>query len=331
MSSTSASRTRVRIDRITTPRSLREQLEQDVLRGLTGPEKWLPPTYFYDARGSALFEEITGLDEYYPTRAETEILEAVADDWVAAVGPDEVVELGSGSSHKTRLLLEAMDRAGSGDRYVPIDVSETALAEAGERLGEAYAWLDVHGLVADFHEDLGRIPRSGDRLVAFLGSTIGNLDRTARQGFLGDVRGLLRDRDRLLLGVDLVKDPDVLVAAYDDARGVTAAFNRNMLHVVNRELSADLPVDDFDHVARWNADEERIEMRLRASRAMTAHLPTLDLDVTFREGEELLTELSCKFRREGLARELAAAGLTIERWHTDRQERFGCALIAPSG
>jgi L-histidine N-alpha-methyltransferase len=320
---------RVHVTRLSSPRALRDERAADVRAGLSQRPRSLPSKYFYDARGSQLFEEITQLPEYYPTRVETGILEAHADELVEMVAPDELVELGSGSSRKTRVLLEAMHGRGSGHRYVPIDVSEDALREAAETLADAYAWVEVEGLVGDFHGDLARIPANGTRLVAFLGSTIGNLDRPERAVLLHDVATLLGPRDAFLLGADLVKDPDVLVAAYDDAQGVTAEFNRNILHVVNREVDADFPVEAFAHVARWNPDEDRVESSLRAERPVVVTFPGLDLEVAFEAGEELHTELSCKFRRAGLTAELEAAGLRVEQWLTDAEERFAVVLARP--
>jgi L-histidine N-alpha-methyltransferase len=315
------------IERLSTPRALREDLAEDVRAGLTGERRTLPSKYFYDARGSELFERITELPEYYLTRAETGILETHALDLVAAVRPVELLELGSGSSRKTRLLLEAMHAGGTGDRYVAIDVSEDALREAADALRASYPWLTVRGYVGDFHADVGGLPPAhGPRLLAFLGSTIGNLDRDARAELFRDVAALLGPADAFLLGADLVKDPDELVAAYDDAAGVTAEFNRNILRVVARELDADVPVDAFTHVVRWNPDEERIESSLRAERPATLAFPTLDLTVDVEAGEEIHTEISCKFRREGLTAELQGAGLAVERWLTDDGGRFALVL-----
>jgi L-histidine Nalpha-methyltransferase len=307
----------------------REQLAGDVRAGLTVVPKRLPPKYFYDARGSELFEQITRLPEYYPTRAERDILEEVTDELVGRLRPAELVELGSGSSRKTRLLLEAMHRHGSGRRYAPLDVSEDAMEGAAKALTDDYPWLEFDGFIADFTADLPRVPRRGRRLLAFLGSTIGNLDGPERAELLRGVAAALRPGDRFLLGVDLVKDSAVLEAAYDDAAGVTAEFNRNMLHVLNRELDADIPVEAFDHVAVYDEAAERIEMWLRARRPLTLRFPTLDLRVGFEPGEALRTEISCKFTRPKVERELAAAGLSLEAWHEDPGHRFACAVAGP--
>jgi L-histidine N-alpha-methyltransferase len=321
----------VTVSHLSEPRAVHDELVDDALAGLTGRPKSLPPKYFYDARGSELFERITRLPEYYATRAETAILEADADDLVAAVRPEELVELGSGSSRKTRLLLEAMHAQGAGNRYVPLDVSEAAVRSAAAVLAADYPWLRVDGLVGDFLRDLPAIPRHGTRLLAFLGSTIGNLDPAARRVFLKQVAAALAGDDRLLLGVDLVKDVAALEAAYDDAAGVTAAFNRNVLAVLNRELGGDLPVDAFAHVARWDPERSCVDLYLRATRPVTARLAEPGLEVTFAAGEELHTEMSCKFTRAGVEEELDEAGLTLERWLTDQAGRFALVLAARAG
>ncbi|MFF2042076.1 L-histidine N(alpha)-methyltransferase [Kitasatospora sp. NPDC058170] len=304
-------------------------LRHDVQHGLTSEPKWLPPKWFYDARGSELFEEITRLPEYYPTRAERAILTARADEIAAATRARTLVELGSGSSEKTRLLLSALRGLGTLDSYVPVDVSESALAAAGEALAADYPGLAVHAVLADFTARLALPPGGGPRLVAFLGGTLGNLLPAERAAFLRGLRGTLDPGDSLLLGTDLVKDPDVLVAAYDDASGVTAEFNRNVLNVLNRELAADFDPDAFAHVAHWDAEQEWIEMRLRSLRTQTVKIPALDLPVHFEKDEELRTEVSAKFRRERVAEELAAAGLRLAHWWTDDEGRFGLSLAQP--
>lgn len=298
-------------------------LRTDVLNGLTRHPKTLPPKWFYDARGSDLFEEITRLPEYYPTRAEREILIDRAVEIAAASGARTLIELGSGSSEKTRHLLDALPELHS---YVPVDVSESALRGAANALLEERPQLSVHALIADFTAELSLPETPGPRLVAFLGGTIGNLLPDERAAFLSSVRSLLSPGDTLLLGTDLVKDEKVLVAAYDDAAGVTAAFNRNVLSVVDRELGADFALDDFEHVARWNTRQEWIEMRLRARRALTVKIPELDLLVSFEAGEEVRTEVSAKFRKDGVRGELAAAGLRLSQWWTDSAGRFALSL-----
>jgi L-histidine N-alpha-methyltransferase len=298
-------------------------LRADVLHGLTHTPKTLPPKWFYDAHGSELFDEITELPEYYPTRAEREILLARAGEIAAATGARTLVELGSGSSEKTRHLLDALPEL---ETYVPVDVSESALRQAGEALIAERPGLGVHALIADFTGGLALPGTPGPRLVAFLGGTIGNLLPAERAAFLSSVRSLLSPGDALLLGTDLVKDESVLVPAYDDAAGVTAAFNKNVLTVVNRELGADFDPAAFDHVALWDSDNEWIEMRLRSRAEQTVKIPALDLAVDFAVGEELRTEVSAKFRKEGVGAELTAAGLEPTRWWTDEQGRFALSL-----
>ncbi|MFF8994727.1 L-histidine N(alpha)-methyltransferase [Streptomyces sp. NPDC014983] len=298
-------------------------LRADVRRGLTDEPKWLPPKWFYDARGSELFDRITELPEYYPTRAEREILAARSGEIAAASGARTLVELGSGSSEKTRYLLDALT---SLTAYVPVDVSESALTQAGRALIAERPGLEVHALIADFTAPLDLPATPGPRLLAFLGGTIGNLLPAERAAFLASVRALLDPGDGLLLGTDLVKDERVLVRAYDDAAGVTAAFDKNVLNVVNRELGADFDPDAFEHVALWDARHEWIEMRLRARTAQTVKVPALDLAVEFAAGEELRTEVSAKFREEGVSRELAAAGMKSTHWWTDTQDRFALSL-----
>ncbi|MDX3547461.1 L-histidine N(alpha)-methyltransferase [Streptomyces europaeiscabiei] len=298
-------------------------LRADVLDGLTRTPKTLPPKWFYDARGSELFERITELPEYYPTRAEREILVGRAGEIAAASGARTLVELGSGSSEKTRHLLDAMPDLHT---YVPVDVSESALRQAGEALIAERPGLNVHALIADFTAGLELPGTPGPRLVAFLGGTIGNLVPVERAAFLAAVRALLAPGDALLLGTDLVKDAAVLVAAYDDAAGVTAEFNKNVLNVVDRELGADFDADTFEHVALWNAECEWIEMRLRSRKAQTVKVPALDLAVDFAAGEELRTEVSAKFRKDGIRSELASCGLELTHWWTDREGRFALSL-----
>ena len=314
------------VENLLPPDFLGEALRADARRGLTSDPKWLPPKWFYDENGSLLFEEITRLPEYYPTRAEREIMLAVAGEIAADSDATTLVELGSGSSEKTRVLLDALREHHTLERYVPVDVSEAALAEAAEALRAEYPGLAVHALVADFEHQLDRLPRGGRRMVAFLGGTIGNLVPADRAQFLADLRHTLVPGDTLLLGTDLVKSPDVLIPAYDDAAGVTAAFNKNVLAVLNRELKADFDLDAFDHVAIWDAEQEWIEMRLRSRRAQAAYVAALDLEVHFSAGEELRTEVSAKFRRDGIEAELRDAGFTLTDWWTDRGRRFALSL-----
>ncbi|HEV7824120.1 MAG TPA: L-histidine N(alpha)-methyltransferase [Mycobacteriales bacterium] len=317
---------RVRVDRHLSEDFRATTLAEDVRRGLSSTPKSLPPKWFYDQRGSELFEEITRLPEYYPTRAEASILRERAEAIAAVSTADTLVELGSGSSEKTRILLDALLETGSLRRYVPVDVSESALLRAGDAILADYPGLEVHAVLADFEHHLDRLPGGGRRLVAFLGGTIGNLLPEARADFLAQLRSGLEPGDSLLLGTGLVTDPDVLVRAYDDAAGVTADFDLNVLRVLRRELGATVDVEDFEHVAVWDPEREWIEMRLRARTAQRVEIPPLGLTVDFAAGEELRTEVSAKFRRQGVAAEVAAAGFRLDEWWTDPEERYALSL-----
>lgn len=317
------------------PHDLATALRYDAATGLTSTPKVLPPKWFYDDRGSELFELITQQPEYYPTRREREVLEREAATIAAASGATTLVELGSGTSEKTLALLDAFTDTGQLRRFVPFDVSEGFLRESAATIAERYPGLEVRGIVGDFERHLHAIPgpdaadigSGGDhRLVAFLGGTIGNLRPARRVAFLADLAATLDPGDTLLLGTDLVKDPARLVAAYDDAAGLTAEFNRNVLRVLNRELHADFHPDGFAHVALWDPDEEWIEMHLRAERAHTVHLRDLGLDIVLAAGEELHTEVSAKFRRQRVADELSAAGFELMEWWTDAGGDFGVSL-----
>lgn len=299
---------------------------RDVFDGLQRTPKSLPPKWFYDSVGSDLFDQITRLPEYYPTRAEAAILRARSAEIAAASGADTLVELGSGTSEKTRVLLDALRDRGALRRFVPFDVDAGILSTAAAAIQREYAGVEINAVCGDFEEHLTEIPTDGRRLFVFLGSTIGNLTPGPRADFLASLSAQLRSGDSLLLGTDLVKDTGRLVRAYDDAAGVTAAFNRNVLAVINRQLSADFDVDAFAHVARWNAEEERIEMWLRSGRRQRVRVDALDLTVDFASGEELLTEVSCKFRPDGVNAELAGAGLRRTRWWTDDAGDFGLSL-----
>jgi L-histidine N-alpha-methyltransferase len=303
----------------------------DVLDGLTRPFKEIPPKHFYDTEGARLFDEITRLPEYYPTRSERAILEARSADIVRDTGAAELVELGSGVPTKTLLLLDAMRDAGTLDRYVPFDVSEVVLRDSAENLVERYPGLRVYGVVGDFERHLGALPPAeGPRIVAFLGGTIGNFPPGSRRKFLRAVGRALRPQDALLLGTDLVKDPAVLEAAYNDSAGVTAAFNRNVLAVINRELDADFDLDAFEHVAFYDREQEWIEMRLRALRPQVVEVRKLGITVHFANREELRTEISAKFTRERLEADLAAAGLTLRAWMTDPDDLFALSVAGPA-
>ena len=305
-------------------------LANDVLDGLTRPFKEIPAKHFYDARGSDLFEQICELPEYYPTRTERAILLARADGIVRRTGAGELVELGSGSAEKARILLDAMSRARTLRRYVPLDVSESALEAAAQELVEEFEELTVHGVIGDFERHLGHVPESGDtpRIVALLGGTIGNFLPGTRRRLLREIGKLLGPRDRLLLGTDLVKDPAVIEAAYDDSEGITAEFNRNVLHVINRELDADFSPSGFDHIAFFDRRHEWVEMRLRAQRPCTVLVADLGLRVDFAAGEELRTEISAKFTHARVAEDFDAAGLALEAWYTDPDELFALSLAS---
>jgi L-histidine N-alpha-methyltransferase len=317
------------VDVLLTPADLRAALEADARAGLLAVPKDLPPKWFYDQRGSQLFEEITRLPEYYPTRCEREILFSRAGEIAGAARADTLVELGSGTSEKTRLLLDALRQADHLARYVPFDVSEATLRSAAWAVSEEYPGVEVHGVVGDFERHLDALPRGGRRLIAFLGSTVGNLVPEERARFLARLASGMAPGDSLLLGTDLVKDPARLVAAYDDPGGVTADFNRNLLRVLNRELGADFVPGLFAHVARWDSDREQIEMLLRACRPQTVRVAALGLSVAFADGEEMRTETSAKFRRAGVEAELAAAGLRLVRWWTDSRGDFALSLSVP--
>jgi L-histidine N-alpha-methyltransferase len=305
-------------------------MARDIRLGLTAKPKELAPKYFYDERGSQLFEQITELPEYYPTRAEREILCRRSAEIVAAAGePGTLVELGSGSAAKTRHLLSAMRDACCLATYVPVDISEEITRATAEALVEEYPGLGVHGLVCDFEHDLERIPDGGDgRLVAFLGGTIGNLYPQARLEFLSRIAALLEPGDRILLGTDLVKETSRLEAAYDDSQGVTAEFNKNVLHVLNRDLGGDFDLDGFEHVARYDADAARMDIRLRSLAEQTVRLDGLDLTVRFAAGEEMRTEISAKFTREQLEGVYREAGLRPDGWFTDAAEDYALSLAS---
>lgn len=308
-------------------------LRADVLTGLTGSSKWLPPRWFYDKVGSELFEDITRLPEYYPTRTERSILTAHAYEIIDLARTRTLVELGSGSSEKTRLLLDAMTDRRLGEPpgvgpygYVALDVSEDALRQACDSLVADYADLRIEAVLADFTQQLDVLPAGPDRTVAFLGSTIGNLDPAQRATFLATLRRQLGRGDHFLLGADLVKSPEILLAAYDDAAGVTAAFNLNLLDVLNHRLAADFCRSDFAHLARWDPVNEWIEMRLRATGDVTAHIEGLGLEVRLLAGEDIRTEISAKFRRGRLTDELSAAGFIPRGWWTDQRGWYSLSL-----
>jgi len=298
----------------------------DVRAGLTKPFKELSPRYFYDERGSELFERITELPEYYPTRAERAILEANSPELVSAAGcPATLIELGSGSAQKTRVLLDAMRDVGCLKAYAPVDISEEITRDTAERIASEYG-ITVHGLVCDFEQDLERLPLAGPRVIALLGGTIGNFEPAQRASFLRRVANLLGPEDHFLLGTDLVKDRETLEGAYNDSTGVTAEFNKNVLAVLNHELGADFNLDLFEHTAFWDADNLWIDIRLRSLRRQVVGIADLDMLVPFDRGEEMRTEISTKFAREGLEGIYHEAGLELTDWWTDPQGLFGLSL-----
>ena len=321
---------RFRLDVHTDEATFLAMLAEDVRRGLQGRPRSLPPKYFYDHAGALLFERITELPEYYLTRTEEAILRRVAGEVARRVRPRDLVELGPGFCRKVRLLLDALD--GPGDiRYIPVDVGRDGLTGAVRGLIDDYPAIRAHAVVGDFERHLDRVPPpAGRRLLLFLGSTIGNFDPPARQILLTRMRQLLDHGGRLLLGVDLVKDRRVLEAAYDDAQGVTREFNRNVLRVLNRALDGDFQPDAYRHHAFFNAEASRIEMHLVASADQRVHLRRLDLLVELAEGEGIWTESSYKFTRRSSEAMLAEAGLALDAWYTDDQERFGLVLARPS-
>jgi L-histidine N-alpha-methyltransferase len=306
-------------------------LARDVREGLgrAPGARELPPKHLYDERGSQLFDRITRLPEYYPTRCERAILNRQAPGLVETTGARELVELGSGTASKTRALLYAMAGAGALDRYVPFDVDPSVVEKCALELTDLYPGLPVHGVVGDFSRDLGAVPDGEHRLIAFLGSTIGNLLPDERAGFLGDVRRLMGPDDRFLLGTDLLKDVAALEAAYNDSEGVTAAFNLNVLRVLNRELGADFDLDAFEHVASFDRDRSWVELSLRARRSQQVSIPGADLELELARGEAIRTEVSTKFTLDVLARELGEAGMELEAFFTDPAGMFGLSLAGP--
>lgn len=325
---TAAHPTAFRMDRHLAPSAMRDALAADVQAGLTSVPKTLPPKWFYDARGSQLFAAITELPEYYLTARERGLLQTHALDIAVRSGADTLVELGSGSSEKTRLLLEAMQATGRLRRYVPFDVDPAMLGEASAAIAAEYPAITVHAVVGDFERHLPLLPAGGRRLVALLGSTIGNLSPAQRTDFLHSLAHGMVPGDSLLIGTDLVKEPARLIAAYDDSAGVTAEFNRNVLRVLARELSADVDPDAFDHVAVWDADNQWIEMRLRSQKNQTVHV--LGREFRFAVGEELRTEISAKFTQNRVTDELSTAGLPLLSWWTDPDGDYALWLATKS-
>lgn len=301
-------------------------LRTDVLDGLTGPFKELPPKWFYDDVGSQLFDEITRLDEYYPTEAERSILQTRAGDIARVSGADTLVELGSGSADKTRVLLDALAASGQLRSFVPFDVSEGILRSSAAAVLDEYPGLTIHGVVGDFERHLDKIPREGTRLTALLGGTIGNFNPHERKGLLTDIVSGMSPGDTFLLGTDLVKDRDRMVLAYDDPHGVTAAFNKNVLRVLNRRLDADFDLNTFVHVARFDEEHQWMDLRLRSLIDQDVHIRALDLRVHFFEGEEMRTEISAKFEKNVIVHELETVGLQLVEWWTDPRDDYAVSL-----
>ena len=304
-------------------------MAEDVREGLSCPFKELPPKYFYDERGSELFERITELEEYYPTRAERSILEQRAAEIVAAASPTTLIELGSGAASKTRRLLDAIADRGTLETYVPVDISEEITRRVAAELVREYDGLGVHGVICDYETHLERIPREEGALIAFLGGTIGNFRPGPRRSFLARIATLMYPGDRFLLGTDLVKDPAVLELAYDDPAGVTAEFNKNVLNVLNRELGADFDPDNFEHVAFFDAENEWVDIRLRSLCEQFIDLEELDMRTHFARNEEMRTEISTKFTRERLEASYADAGLELVEWWTDPDDLYALSLAKP--
>jgi L-histidine N-alpha-methyltransferase len=327
MESTATTKDRVSVAVHLPPGGPLSGMAADVRAGLTRPFKELSPRYFYDERGSQLFEDITALPEYYPTRCEREILESESDAICEAANcPAALIELGSGSAAKTRVLLSAMCHAECLETYCPVDISEEITQATAQRIAEEYRDVMVRGLVCDFELDLERIPVPGPRVIALLGGTIGNFEPQQRAGFLRRIHNLLGPEDRFLLGTDLVKDRATLEAAYNDEQGITADFNKNVLAVLNRELKADFDLDAFEHVARWDPENLWVDIRLRSLTNQVIDVSALEMQVAFAAGEEMRTEISTKFARPGLEGIYAEAGLELTDWWTDPDGLYALSL-----
>ncbi|RLE24334.1 MAG: L-histidine N(alpha)-methyltransferase [Actinobacteria bacterium] len=302
----------------------------ELARSIGARPRTIPPRWLYDDRGSELFDEITRLPEYYQTEAEREILTTHATMIAEVTGATTVIELGSGTSDKTRTLLDAFVAHGEIERFCPLDVSEATLLEAATMLGERYPELSVEPVVGDFTRHLHRLPGDGTRLVAFLGGTIGNFYLEERRAFLGALADVLRPGDWLALGVDLVKPVEKLIAAYDDSQGVTDAFIHNALRVINTEVGGNIDVGNYEYAPLWDAREHRIDMRLRASEAERVYLEALDMVIDIEAGEELRVEISTKFSRDDLLVELHEAGFEGDDFLVDSNGDFGLALVSRS-
>lgn len=306
-------------------------LLEDVKKGLLQEPRCLPAKYFYDEQGSQLFDKICDTQEYYPTRTEDALLQQVADDIIKHCQPEHLVELGSGTSRKTRRLFDACEKQGYQVKYWPFDVCEEIVKQASASLVDEYHWLKVNGLVGDYNAGLQHLPDfSGRSLYVFLGSTIGNFDHEDGVAFLTELRQSMSDDDMLLLGVDRIKDVDVLNAAYNDKDGVTAAFNLNMLNVLNREVGADFDLNKFKHHAFFNHEESRIEMHLIATEQQTVKLQALEAEIQFEEGDSILTEISRKFTHTSLHKLLKEAGFVLSKHFSSDNNYFSLVLATPA-
>ena len=303
----------------------------ELQKGLLEQPRRIPTKFLYDKRGSRLFEQITALEEYYPTRVEHSLLQRYASEIQTLASCEELVELGSGAATKTRVLLDAMQAAGMLRLYIPFDVSESEVRRVAEELAEEYPTLQVHGIVADFVHHLTAIPAGAQRLVMLLGSTIGNFPRGKAVDFLRRISAQMENSDSFLLGVDLIKDVPRIEAAYDDASGITAEFNRNILSVVNRFAEANFQPAQFDHLAFFNTDLHRIEMHLIATRAMHVELRSLELEIEIQQGEALFIEISCKYERSMVESMLSEAGFELTEWFSDSEDLFALALARKRG
>ncbi len=328
MSDDAVTEPRIRVDILLDDADRRAALYDATFWSLRSEPKEIPAVWLYDERGSLLFDEITRLPEYYLTRSEHEILGARAPEIASRTRARTLAELGAGTAAKTKLLLDALDDAGTLERFVPLDVSEEMLRASAHGIADQYPHTGVHAIVGDFERHLHALPEGENRLVAFLGSTIGNLDRERRAHLLRAVAGTLEEGDAFLLGVDLVKDPARIAAAYNDARGVTEAFIRNGLDAVNRELGADFDQSRFEFVARWDTDHEWMDIGFSVREPHVVTVAELEIEVPFAGGELLRFEISAKFRRERLERELAAAGLHLDAWWTDAALDFALLLAS---
>lgn len=305
-------------------------LSEDVETGLFANPRTLPPKYFYDEHGSLLFDRICDAPEYYPTRTESALLEQVAGDVISNVQPECILELGSGTSRKTRHLFDACEDKDCRPHYRPFDVCDEILVSSGEALQNDYEWLDVEPMVGDYTAGLGNLPRyAGATLVVFLGGTVGNFTPVERRDFLAELRATMSPGDTLLLGADRVKEPEVLHAAYNDSAGITAEFNLNVLRVMNRELGSNFELESFEHYAHFNPLESRIEMHLIAMRDQEVRFDGIDDALDFREGDNILTEVSTKFTRREAEGMLSEAGFVVDRHYESDVRKFSLLLAHP--